>query len=46
LSSSAFTPDEYPEGNKEFFEEEGIAFVQIGMPGNKEETIRGSWFNT
>lgn len=37
----AFTPDEYPQVNRDFFEEEGINFFQIGMPGNKEETIRG-----
>lgn len=38
---SAFTQDEYPQENRDFFDEEGIAFMQIGMPGNKEETIRG-----
>lgn len=36
----SFTEKEYPEENKEFFAAEGIKFLQIPMPGNKEDSVR------
>merc|ERR1712072_1292694 len=35
-----FVQDEYPEDNLRFYEEEGITFKHVGMPGNKEDDLR------
>ena len=37
----SFTQEEYPQDNRDFFAEEGILFLQIAMPGNKNDGVKG-----